>query len=687
MTAPVGTFSGLASGVQWRDVIDSTLAIDRRRRVTPLTTQQTLIGRQKTAWNDLSTLLGTFERQMRELRDGAAFGISQASVGTSTVSGRSLLSATATAQATPGAYNVEVLALARAEKVGSRVFASATTALGLTGTFTVAGQTVTLDSADSLEGIRDKVNALNGGATPTKVAASILQTAPGAFRLVLGATEPGTTGTAVAAGTGTAAADLGLLATESTTVSSATAAIAAAMGVSMPPPSTIRVGGQVITVDLSTDSLTTIAARIRAADVEADVRGEVRGGGTAFRLVVGAGVSATADAGSQDVITALGLAATGRQEAKEQLTVSGTLSAGGSPAGASTALTGLSLDGSPLGLAVGDTITIRGTRGDGTTVLTGITVGSTDTVQTLLDRLNASDAFGAVARPATVTLGADGRLRMQDGVAGESRLTVAFDVQRASGGATTLGAVTTTVEGRPRTLVSGSDARIRVDGVEATSASNTVASVIPGVTMSLAQAEPGTTVTLSVTRDNEAARKAVDNLVTAYNDLVSFFDRQQADGQPLRSDPTLRAVLRSITQAVTSVATGGGTFTRGAAVGLTLQRDGKLALDGTAFTSALGTARADVAALFGPNGIGGAVVNAVTAATRFGTGTIASQVTSIDRQAESLRVKIQREEDKLEDRRTRLTEQFTRMEQAVARLQGQGSLVSNQLAALRAQTR
>ncbi|MCU0623205.1 MAG: hypothetical protein MUF53_04990, partial [Gemmatimonadaceae bacterium] len=434
MTAPVSTFSGLASGVQWRDVIDSTLAIDRRRRVTPLTTQRTLIDRQRTAWTDLEKLLGTFEKQMRELRDGAAFGITTATGGTSATSGRSLLTATATSLATPGSIDVEVRALARAEKVAGRVVASATTALGLAGTFTVAGQTVTLEATDTLEGVRNKINALNTGATPTRVNASILQAAPGSFRLVLGATEPGAAGIAIGAGTGGVAADLGFLGTQSQTVSSATAAIAAAMGVSMPPPSTIRIGGQTISVDLTTDSLTTIAARIRAAEVEADVRAETVGGGTAFRLVVGAGVTATSDPGSADVIAALGLAESGRPDAKEQVTATGALTSGGSPAASTALLTGLSVDGAALGLTVGDTITVRGTRGDGTTVLTGVTVGATDTLQTLLDRLNAADAFGAPSRAAAVTLDADGRIRLQDAVAGESRLSIAFDVQRATGG-------------------------------------------------------------------------------------------------------------------------------------------------------------------------------------------------------------------------------------------------------------
>jgi flagellar hook-associated protein 2 len=194
-------------------------------------------------------------------------------------------------------------------------------------------------------------------------------------------------------------------------------------------------------------------------------------------------------------------------------------------------------------------------------------------------------------------------------------------------------------------------------------------------------------VSLTVARDDQAAKQAVEGIVTAYNDIVSFFDRQQAENQPLRSDPTLRSIVGALTNALRTVAPGTGDYTRGANVGLTLQQDGKLVLDAAAFSAALEADRAGVTTLFGTTGIGGALVTAAEGATRFGDGTIPSTIASIDRQSETLKTRIQREEDRLEDRRARLTEQFTRMEQAVARLQSQGSFISSLIAAANAQRR
>lgn len=679
MTNPLVGFSGLASGVQWQDVVERSIAIDRSRKITPLTNRQSLLGRQRTAWNDLTTLLGTFQKQLAGLTAGTAFSTNTVTGGASALTGRTLLSATAAAGATPGTYDVEVRSLARAEKLAGAVQTSATTALGLAGSFSVGGQTVSVEATDTLEGVRDRINALNTGATPSGVSASILQAGTGNFRLVLTAATPGATGIALTDGAAGVAADLGFVANRSRTVSSATAAIAATLGVSMPPPSTVRVGNQVISVDLTTDSILSIVSKIRAARGEASIEEVTVGGDTQYRLVVGGSVTATGDAGSQDVIDMLQFSSGGTRAAAEQLTATGVLGDGGGSASMATLLTDLSVDGAGLGLAVGDTITIRGSRGDRSSVLTGITIGAGDTLQTLLDKLNGTDAFGGGTRTATATLGPDGRIRLVDNVGGDSELSVSFDVQRAAGGATTLGTVTTDVEGRTRQVAAGSDAVVVVDGVTVRGAGNSVATAIPGVTLNLLQAEAGTTVSVTVGRDNAAATKAVEDLVSSYNDVVAFFDRQQAEGQALRQDPTLRGIVRSLTEALRTVVPDAGTYSRGAEVGMTLGRDGRLSLDSTAFAAAMAGARDDLAALFSRTGIAGALDTVISDATRVGTGTISSTLSSIEQQSSTLATRITREEEKLEDRRARMVEQYSRMEAAIARFGAQASYLSSQL--------
>ena len=63
-------------------------------------------------------------------------------------------------------------------------------------------------------------------------------------------------------------------------------AIAAALGIAVsPPPASIRVGNQVITVDLSTDSISSIVAKINAAGGQASTEAIPYGDETRFRLI------------------------------------------------------------------------------------------------------------------------------------------------------------------------------------------------------------------------------------------------------------------------------------------------------------------------------------------------------------------------------------------------------------------
>ena len=91
---PVGSFSGLASGIQWRDLVDEMIRADQVRRVNPLTQQVTQEQRRIDAWNSFRTLTTRLEIAAKKLGDGGAFGALTTSGGTSPSSGRSLFGAT-----------------------------------------------------------------------------------------------------------------------------------------------------------------------------------------------------------------------------------------------------------------------------------------------------------------------------------------------------------------------------------------------------------------------------------------------------------------------------------------------------------------------------------------------------------------------------------------------------------------
>src|SRR5207244_4709200 len=105
--------------------------------------------------------------------------------GTSPTTGKSVVSATASAGAVPGTYQVEVDDIARAEKLGGTPVADVTAAMGLAGDVFVGGQKLSVVAGDSLSAIRDKINALNTGTNASQVSTTILTVSTTTTRILL----------------------------------------------------------------------------------------------------------------------------------------------------------------------------------------------------------------------------------------------------------------------------------------------------------------------------------------------------------------------------------------------------------------------------------------------------------------------------------------------------------------------
>lgn len=640
---PISSISGLASGVQWRDLVDQIMAIETQRRLDPVTTKKSKAQLRLEAWGTWQTLMGRFRDAAKAVRDVTAFSRFKVTGGTSAATGRTLFSASAAVEAAPGSYDVEVLDLARANKLSGAVQAGSTTALGLTGEFAINGRSVAVVATDTLNTLRDKINAVNSGASPSKVSASVLATGPSQYRLVLTAEQTGASGIELvddAAGTlqalgltdGTTTLNLAAAGgAQSYKVSSATAAIAAMLGVTMPPPSTITIGGRTISVDLSVDSLTSIAAKVMAAGGNASVVTEKVGGTTGYRLVTNDTVAAS-DADGARTLALLGLTKSGRAGVAQQLTSQNAFTdAADATATAATLLTDLKVNGNALGLQAGDTFVLQGRRGDGSAVNLSFTIGASDTVQAVLDRLNdTGSGYAAGARTATATF-VNGQLLLTDGTAGDSQLSLAMTVTQAGGGIVNLGQVGVTTTGRLREVVAGADASVRIDGVVIQRPANTITDALAGVTLNLQAAEPGTASSLVVQRDEAAITRSFGDLAAAYNELVKFRDEQGKSGAPLYLDTTLRAGLATITNSLLSSVTGAAApYTTAGLAGLALQADGRLSLDANVFSAALAANLASVTRLFATTGYAtSAAVSYFASTDRSVAGTYAIDVTAV----------------------------------------------------------
>ncbi len=209
MTAPLVSFAGLASGFNYRDLVDAIIA-QERVPATRLEAEQAAISARRSALDTYRGLLAAVKGAATTLRDGTAFDATTAT--TTITSGTRALATVSTAPGvTPGSVSLSVDQLARAAKYVATGVADASADLASVGTFTINGQAVDVTAGMSLADVRDAINAKNTGSTPTGVTASILSVTPTEQRLVLSSTTTGAAGLTIADTAGTVLQSLGLL--------------------------------------------------------------------------------------------------------------------------------------------------------------------------------------------------------------------------------------------------------------------------------------------------------------------------------------------------------------------------------------------------------------------------------------------------------------------------------------------
>jgi flagellar hook-associated protein 2 len=152
------------------------------------------------------------------------------------------------------------------------------------------------------------------------------------------------------------------------------------------------------------------------------------------------------------------------------------------------------------------------------------------------------------------------------------------------------------------------DAYFTIDGTGVTSATNSVTSALAGVTLSLSAASVDTTgkspQTLTIAQDTSSQSNAINQFVTLYNTLVTTmstltaYSSTAASQGPLLGDSTLNMVQNQLASIVATGVKNGNTTTSLAAIGVTLNADGSLALDNSTLSSALQNNQATVAKLF-----------------------------------------------------------------------------------------
>jgi flagellar hook-associated protein 2 len=226
------------------------------------------------------------------------------------------------------------------------------------------------------------------------------------------------------------------------------------------------------------------------------------------------------------------------------------------------------------------------------------------------------------------------------------------------------------------------DARVRVDGFERSSANNRVTDLIPGVTLDLAKAEPGTVHQLDVAVDSTAQRDAVRGFVNAYNaslaaiNTTTSYNSSTQVAAALNGDAMVRGAARGLRELVS------GQVGELKALGLTIQKDGTLKLDQTEFDAAIAVDPDAGARLFGEDSAIGAGMKTTLDRLLDADGLLAGRSSALDGRTRALAKERTAVDRRMEQVEARYRAQFTALDSLVTKLQSTSSYLSQQLSSL-----
>ena len=230
-----------------------------------------------------------------------------------------------------------------------------------------------------------------------------------------------------------------------------------------------------------------------------------------------------------------------------------------------------------------------------------VAIGASNSLEGIRDAINATKDVGVAASIVNDGSGTPYRLLLVSSKTGEAssmNITV-------SGGDAKLEALMNHNPDVTKTMtetVPAKNALLTVNGLAITSATNTVAESMQGVTLTLVK--PGDS-TLTVARDTSSVTSAINAFVVSYNNLLNTgktltaYNVDSKKGAALTGDSTLRNLQVQLRSALTSPQSGtAGDFTMLSNIGVSFQKDGTLTVDATKLDKAIGTNLDGVAKLF-----------------------------------------------------------------------------------------
>ena len=190
--------SGLASGFDWKSIVDQLIEVSRAPQ-NRMRTEKSQLSSKSSALNDIKGLVSSFKSSLTTLNSAEGFQKKSATFASSTTT----WTATADTDAPSGTYEFNFVSKATASKLTGAAgiatqLTSATTLANLpvgrtitAGTFTVDGAQITIATSDTLDDVMAEITAQTGGSITASYNAATdqIELVKGAGSISLGASN------------------------------------------------------------------------------------------------------------------------------------------------------------------------------------------------------------------------------------------------------------------------------------------------------------------------------------------------------------------------------------------------------------------------------------------------------------------------------------------------------------------
>jgi flagellar hook-associated protein 2 len=237
---------------------------------------------------------------------------------------------------------------------------------------------------------------------------------------------------------------------------------------------------------------------------------------------------------------------------------------------------------------------------------------------------------------------------------------------------------------------SAADAAITIDGIDVTSATNTVADAIPGVTLNLL-AKTTTAAQIGVAPDKTAIKAKIQAFQDAYNkintDLKTYtaYDSITKTGGPLLGDSTTTGLQNMLRTLVGSTGPSTSTIGRLSNLGLQIQADGSLSTNSAKLDAALQDPK-NVKAFFATstgtasgNGIAKRIYDFAFGAVAVG-GAVSTHSAGFKKAIDQNNIAIDKFNAHIADYQKQLLARYTALDTSMASLNSLSTFVTSQIA-------